>query len=111
MSVATEKSLPLAIGLNFVLPGAGYMYLGRFSVGIGAMVVVSLILIATGAVLLVPLWLWLNVIMAIDLSMLFYKQQAAVQAATLRKCPYCAELIQAEARVCKHCQRDVVPSA
>jgi DNA-directed RNA polymerase subunit RPC12/RpoP len=26
-----------------------------------------------------------------------------------RECPYCAELILAKARVCKHCGRDVEP--
>lgn len=26
-----------------------------------------------------------------------------------RECPYCAELILAKARVCKHCGRDVIP--
>lgn len=29
----------------------------------------------------------------------------------LRKCPYCAEMILAEANVCKHCSRDVEPLA
>jgi uncharacterized membrane protein YdbT with pleckstrin-like domain len=28
-----------------------------------------------------------------------------------RECPYCAERILARARICKHCGRDVVPSA
>lgn len=26
-----------------------------------------------------------------------------------RKCPFCAELIKAEAKVCKHCSREVTP--
>lgn len=28
-----------------------------------------------------------------------------------RECPFCAEMIMAKARVCKHCQRDVQPVA
>lgn len=34
-----------------------------------------------------------------------------VQQQGLVKCPYCAEAIQPEARVCKHCGRDVSPAA
>lgn len=28
-----------------------------------------------------------------------------------KKCPHCAEFIKADAKVCKHCGRDVVPAA
>lgn len=30
-------------------------------------------------------------------------------AGDLRRCPFCAELIKREARVCKHCARDIEP--
>jgi len=35
----------------------------------------------------------------------------AVANAGRRKCPHCAEMIQAEARVCRYCQRDITTAA
>jgi len=107
MATIKEKSLPLAIGLNLVLPGAGYMYMGRVILGIGALLIVSLIVLSSGVLMVVPTWLGLNAIMAIDMWMLFNKNKAALETANTQKCPHCAELIQKEARVCKHCRRDV----
>jgi len=40
MTAIKDKSLPFAIGLNLLLPGAGYMYMGRVILGIGALLVV-----------------------------------------------------------------------
>jgi hypothetical protein len=34
--------------------------------------------------------------------------QRAIMGGTKKKCPYCAEIILAEAKVCKHCGRDIV---
>lgn len=34
MAEIKEKSIPLAIGLNLLLPGLGYMYMGKIIVGI-----------------------------------------------------------------------------
>ena len=33
----------------------------------------------------------------------------ALDAGTVRRCPWCAELIRTEAIACKHCSRDVPP--
>ena len=38
MSKIKEKSVPLAIGLNFLLPGLGYMYMGKVILGIATSV-------------------------------------------------------------------------
>ncbi len=35
--------------------------------------------------------------------------KAAEEATRMRKCPFCAELVQPDAKVCKHCGRDIAP--
>ena len=40
MSAPKEKNIPLAIGLNLVLPGLGYMYMGKVVVGIAALLLI-----------------------------------------------------------------------
>jgi hypothetical protein len=103
-----EKSLPLAIGLNFVLPGLGYMYMGRVIVGIGALLLFALAVAGSGLLFLLPIWLGLNIIMAIDMVILNDKRKKAIAAATLRKCPACAEMIQREAKICRFCHQPVI---
>ena len=53
-------------------------------------------------------------IVALPLALLSQKDREALdRRATahgdMMKCPLCAEVIRSEARVCKHCGRDVVP--
>lgn len=45
----------------------------------------------------------------IGLLIVGFMGQPAPNECTLRKCPYCAEQILKEAKVCKHCGRDVEP--
>ena len=111
MTTENTKSLPLAIGLNLVLPGAGYMYMGRVVLGLAAMLLVIAVVAGAGLILLVPVWLGFNAIMAIDMVILFNKRKAADEANSTRECPFCAERIRIEATVCKHCQRDLPPPA
>jgi hypothetical protein len=102
-----EKSLPLAIGLNLVLPGLGYMYMGRVVLGIAAMFLIVLMFLSTGLLFLVPTWIGVNAIMAIDMLILFNKRKATVLNQSTKKCPYCAEVIQRDAVLCRFCHSKV----
>ena len=97
-----EKSLPLAIGLNFLLPGLGYIYMDKWIVGIFAcLLIIGIYLISL--LLIVPAWIGMNVIMAIDMVILSNKNKQKVAEENTKKCSACAELIQKEAKVCRFC--------
>lgn len=103
-----EKNLPLAIGLNILLPGLGYMYMGKWIVGIFACLLVVGIFATTGLAFIVPTWIVLNVIMGIDMAILSSKNKKKIAEATTMKCPNCAEVIQREAKVCRFCNTKLV---
>ena len=98
-----EKSLPLAIGLNLLLPGIGYVYMGKWVVGIHPCLLVVGITQLLVWLFIFPTWIGLNVIMALDMVILNNKNKKKVAEATTKKCPNCAELIQREAKVCRFC--------
>lgn len=107
--IPKKKDAATAILLNFVLPGAGYIYVGRKYFG------VFVLLILTGCV-----WGALNgieplaalggiiaIVAAIDGYLAVNKYNRQIDEASLRrlvKCPHCAELIQLEAKVCRYCR-------
>jgi hypothetical protein len=104
------RNLALAIGLNLLLPGIGYMYMGKPVVGVLGCLLVVGVLFTTSPSVVLATWLGFNAIMAIDMYMLHNRRQKQIAAATMKKCPHCAEMIQLEAKVCRYCQRELVPA-
>lgn len=102
-----EKSIPLAIGLNLVLPGIGYMYMGRVLLGICVLILILMIFAATPVFTMFSAWLGLNVVMAIDMLILGKKREKEIAKATTKICPKCAEAIKRNAKVCRFCGADV----
>lgn len=96
-----KKNGLLAAGLNLVLPGAGYVYCGRVILGIGAFILAGLIILVYpyGAIVV-----WLVVIIDGFLYADRYNKKLEKEIKSqMKKCPMCAELVQPDAKVCKHC--------
>lgn len=107
-AIPKQKSLPLAIGLNFLLPGVGYMYMGKIIIGIAAFLLILGIYAVSSVFILGPVWIGINIMMAIDMYILFNKNKQKFIEATTTTCPFCAETIQKAAKICKHCGRELV---
>lgn len=119
-TIPPQKSLGMAIGLNLLLFGCGYFYLGLTGGGLACLFVDLLFLI--GAVGIGPValgfGLFVQVIGAIDLMTRFNKlnaerEQKMAEARALRErldskvCPYCGERIKKSAVVCRFCHSNL----
>jgi uncharacterized membrane protein len=107
MDAIKEKSLPLAIGLNLFIPGLGYLYMGKWLIGIAGSAIIIGAYLTTPAIMAGQVWLVMNVIMAIDMFILSQKRKKEIIQDNSKKCPSCAELILKEAKVCRFCNAKV----
>jgi len=101
--------------LNLVVPGAGYIYSGRLGWGVVSLAVA----LFAGYSLLTGFNVWTFYIgWGIGCAIGGYLDQRkairafdAARSAASRPCPFCAESIKVEARVCRFCQRDIPAAA
>ena len=79
VSTTKLKSRTAAVGLNVLLPGAGYLYMGRWFAGIFGGALILAILMSSSQEHLFGVWIVTNLIMAIDMCLLSsdlqYKQK------------------------------------
>ncbi len=101
----SSKSPGLALVLSLLWCGVGQIYNGQ--VGKGVMMLFAygfslvLIIVLIGLLTTPALWIYGMV----DAYRTAEKINQTI-VGPQKKCPFCAELIQAEAKVCRYCQRE-----
>ena len=107
-----KKDIMTAVLWNLFVPGVGYCYSGRMFLGVIILIINGACIFAgfSGHPTAFNVLGFLSIVGAVDgyLGTKKYNQKLEEgDAAILVKCPHCAEKIQATAKICKHCQRNI----
>ena len=119
-----NKDINLATFLSLI-PGLGYIYIGKIGQGIGTFFIILVFTIITywiGTIKGAPNSLyWIFGLFILLVLVGYFVQIIGTRMAcksmnkvldkqfkvSNRKCPFCAEIIKAEAKVCRYCGRDI----
>ncbi len=112
-----RKSQVVAAILNFLFPGMGFAYIGRPGLMIGG--VMFFIAATADGLRHLPEDIFSPTSLALGLAVSGGMALLGSDVAEMfnrvgtgyRTCPACAEQVRAEAKVCKHCGRDLPPAA
>lgn len=107
-----KKDVLTAVLWNFFIPGAGYCYSGRTTLGVIVLILygICLFIALSGHPSAYKVLFFFSIIGAVDGYLGTKKYNKKIEEAesdSLIKCPHCAEKIQADAKICKHCQRSI----
>jgi hypothetical protein len=108
----STKNRGVAFFLNFFFPGMGFAYLGSPSLIVAGVVLFASTMfdsISDFQRAFDPMRLLLGLATALSLGVIAadYAETVNRVPSAYRKCPFCAEEVKAEAKVCKHCRHEL----